>query len=290
MSTAVLIVNFKAYAELGGALDSVIPALRSDDEVVVVDHASDGERIRWIAETHPRATIIASDDNPGFAAGINRAAKASRAPFMLFLNPDARIEESALRVLEQWLCDHPECGAVGPRILNADGTLQPSARRFPGLSTVFGGRSTWLTRHFPHNWFSERNLVARDATTPQNVDWIAGACIMTRRDVFERLGGLDDAFFLYWEDADYCRRLRDAGLRCTYLPQVSARHAGGVSARYDLPRSIRSFHASAFHLFHKYSGPVGRLVSPLARAGLFLRGELRVWQAKRIRDRVSDSQ
>ena len=276
-----LIVNYKAYADLDRALVSLMPFLRKGDEVVVVDHESDRVEIRAIAARHPSVTLLPFDDNPGFAAGVNRAAERSHAPYLLLLNPDARLEGPVITVLETWLEGHPACGAVGPRILNDDRTVQPSARRFPGFSTVFGGRSTWLTKHFPRNWFSRRNLVARDATAAVDVDWLSGACLMTRREVFTKLGGLDESFFLYWEDADYGKRVSDVGLRSTYLPNVTVAHAGGISARYDLPRAIRSFHDSAFHLYRKHTGPLGRVASPVAWAGLHLRGELRVWQAKR---------
>ena len=281
MSTAVLIVNYKTYADLDRALVSLTPFLRKDDEVIVVDHESDRAQVVALAANHPSVTVLPFDDNPGFAAGVNRAAKRSRAPYLLLLNPDSRVEGPVVSVLEDWLRAHPTCAAVGPRIVNDDGSVQPSARRFPGFSTVFGGRSTWLTRHFPHNWFSRRNLIAREATAPVDVDWLSGACVMTRRDVFTRLGGLDESFFLYWEDADYGMRVHEAGLRSTYLPLVTVCHEGGISARYDLPRAIRSFHDSAFHLYRKHTGPLGRVAAPVAWAGLYLRGELRVWQAKR---------
>ena len=144
-----------------------------------------------------------------------------------------------------------------------------------------GGRSTWVTRRYPHNWWSRRNLLGLEARDTLDVDWVSGSCLMTRREVFERLRGLDEAFFLYWEDADYCRRVAAAGGRCTYLPAVSVQHRGGGSAKYALPRAIRAFHASAFHLYWKHASWRGRLAAPLVRAGLRLRGELRLRRAVR---------
>jgi GT2 family glycosyltransferase len=199
----------------------------------------------------------------------------------LFLNPDAVVSGPVIDVLERLLTDHADVGIVGPRITNTDGSVQASARRFPGPSTAIAGRSTWLTKHFPDNWLSRRNLPARDAHEAVDVDWVAGSCLMTRRDVFDRLGGLDEAFFLYWEDADFCTRARQAGWRCVYLPTVEVQHAGGRSARIDPAPAIRAFHASAFRLYWKHSGWLGRSFAPLAHAVLWARGEFLARRAAR---------
>jgi GT2 family glycosyltransferase len=281
VAVAVLLVNYRAYDALSRALESLGPHLNDDDEVVVIDYESEASRAADLTARHPRARILARADNLGFAAGVNLAAAATRAPLLMLLNPDAVLEGPVPRVLEQWMAAHERAGVAGPRVLNPDGSVQPSARRFPGLTTTLGGRSTWLTKRLPNNWFSRRNLIGRDATAPVDVDWVSGACLMTRRDLFSRLGGLDEGFFMYWEDADYCRRVAQAGFRCTYVPGVAARHVGGVSAQYDLSRAIRAFHRSAFHLFWKHASAPARALAPLVWAGLWIRGELRVAQEKR---------
>ncbi|HEY6357855.1 MAG TPA: glycosyltransferase family 2 protein [Vicinamibacterales bacterium] len=281
MSVAVLIVNFRGYDDLDRCLGSVAPEIRKSDEVIVVDNESDEARLEIVRARHPGIVTVPSAVNLGFAAGVNLAARHATAPFLLLLNPDTIVQGPLLSVLDEWLCAHPDVAVAGPRILNGDGSTQPSARRFPGFSTVFGGRSAWLTRKYPGNWWSRRNLLGLDIGGPLDVDWLAGSCLMTRRSVFERLGGLDEAFFLYWEDADYCWRVAATGGRRTYVPAAAVAHLGGRSARYDLPRAIRSFHASAFHLYSKRCRTLGKLSEPLVRAGLYLRGELRVGSALR---------
>jgi len=281
VSTAVLIVNYHAYRDLDLALASLEAHLSDGDEIVIVDYESDARALDYVLGRHPQARALRRSDNLGFSAGINLAARSTTAPYCLWLNPDALLEGPVVRVLEDWLNTHPRAGVAGPRVLNTDGTVQPSARHFPGPTTVFGGRSTWLTQHFPNNWMSRRNLIGRDASAPVDVDWLAGACLMTRREVFDRAGGLDESFFMYWEDADYCHRVAGLGFTSTYVPTVAVRHSGGASSSIDLPRAIRAFHASAFHLYWKHYGPIGRLAAPLVWAGLRLRGELRVWQAER---------
>jgi GT2 family glycosyltransferase len=280
VATAVLIVNYRTYEALTRCLLSLAPHLAQDDEVIVVDYESDERRLALAVAGRVPVVTLARTDNLGFAAGINLAAARSRAPFLMLLNPDAIVEGPVVRMLESWLTSHPDAGVAGPRVLNADGTTQPSARRFPGVTTLLGGRTTWLTRRFPKNWLSKRNLLAQDATAPVDVDWLSGACLMTRRDVFDSVGGFDEGFFLYWEDADYCRRVAEAGFRNVYVPAAPVRHVGGASAEHNRAIAIRAFHASAFRLYWKHASIASRLMAPAARAGLWLRGE---WLARRRR-------
>jgi GT2 family glycosyltransferase len=280
VSCAVIIVGFRAYEALEHCLSSLPPFLQPDDEVIVVDHESDEPALNRALARCPGALGIPRADNPGFAAGVNLAARHSRASFLLCLNPDAELLGPVPRVLEEWLRTHPDVGAAGPRVLDTDGAVQSSARRFPGVSTVLGGRSTWLSRRFPQNWITAHNVLGRDATQPVDVDWVAGSCLMTPRAVFDRLHGFDEGFFLYWEDADYCRRAAAAGFRSVYLPAVAVRHAAAASSVFVQDRAIRAFHDSAYRLYRKHSGPFGRALSPLVRGGLsgrawFLRRQAR---------------
>lgn len=278
---AILIVNYRVYDDLARVLDTLARTRRPDDDVVVFDQASDTVRLAPIRAAHPWAIYLPHAENVGFAAGVNRAAAATRAPYLLLLNPDTDVEGPLVDRLAEWLDANPSTGIVGPRVVNDDGSVQASARRFPGLSTGIAGRSTWLTRTFPNNWLTRRNLVARAATDPVIVDWLAGSCLMTRRDLFERLGGLDEAFFMYWEDADYARRAAALGFRSVYLPSVSVRHYGGRSAAQDPAPAIRAFHRSAYRMYWKHAGAAGRLAAPIVKALLWARGEARARLARR---------
>jgi GT2 family glycosyltransferase len=277
MAVSVLIANDHVYDELDRALGSLAPQLEPDDRVVVVDQESDPARLGPLAARYARVRFLPRADNLGFARAINLAAGGADTRYLLWLNPDCILLGPVLRDQEQYLDAHPHVGVAGPCVLNADGTRQASARRFPTASTALGGRSTWLTHHFPHNPFSARDLPGRTARDPLRVDWVAGSCLLTRRSTFEALGGLDERFFLYWEDADYCRRVTAAGQRVMYVPASAVQHVGGASAARDRARAIRAFHASAAYLFRKHAGPVGRLLSPAVTAALWLRGE---WRAR----------
>jgi GT2 family glycosyltransferase len=285
MSTAVLIVNYRSYEALSRCIVSLLPHLDPQDEVIVVDHESDPDALSRATRQCARAVALPQRDNRGFAAGINLAAARARAPFLLLLNPDTIVDEPVARVLAGWMTAHPDVGVAGAKVLNVDGTVQRSARRFPGPTTLLGGRSTWLTRTYPGNWFSRRNLIEADA--PVDVDWVSGACLMTRRDVFESLGGFDESFFMYWEDADYCRRVSRAGYRCVYAPIASVRHVGGVSAASDRAKMVRAFHDSAFYLYRKHGGPGGRLAAPVVRLILSARAARRL-RALRSRHAAND--
>lgn len=283
MATAILVVNYRSYEALTSCLASLDPHLGADDEVCVVDYETNRDAFTAAMRACPRAIPLARADNRGFAAGVNLAAAATRAPFLLLLNPDTIVEQPIVRTLEGWMAANPDVAISGPKVLNVDDTVQRSARRFPDATTMVGGRSSWLSTRFPDNWLSRRNLI--DSSTPVDVDWVSGACLMTRRDAFEVVGGFDEQFFLYWEDADYCRRVVNAGGRCVYLPIVSVRHVGGLSAEQDPVRAIRAFHDSAYRLHVKHAGVFGRMVAPIVRGALEVRKAARIRRAQRAQGR-----
>jgi hypothetical protein len=144
-------------------------------------------------------------------------------------------------------------------------------RQRADLTTGLGGRMSWLTRVAPDNWLSRRNLEWSRATEAIDVDWVSGACMMIRRLAFDAVGGMDDRFFLYWEDADLCRRLKTAGFRTMYVPFVSAVHEGSRASRHAAARSLVAFHRSAFRYYWKHGGVVARVFAPLVQATLVAR-------------------
>jgi GT2 family glycosyltransferase len=267
---AVVIVNYQSYADLRRCLGALAG---QTDTYAVVDHDTTPDSADAIAREFPWVSLLRVAGNEGFAAGVNRGARATASDHLLLLNPDSLPEPGLCASLAGWLDRHPDAGAVGPRITNADGTLQASARRFPDLTTAIAGRSSWLTRVLPRNPLSRRNLTALDAQSgePVDVDWVSGACMMVRRAAFDQVGGMDEGFFLYWEDADFCRRLQHAGWRTVYWPAVSVRHTGAASSRHAIDASLVAFHESAYRLFRKHArGPL-RWLAPLVRGGLRVR-------------------
>jgi GT2 family glycosyltransferase len=265
---SILIVGYRAYDELDRCLAS-IEAYEPDAQVIVVDHDADPGQSGTLTAAHPRVIYVARRENPGFAAGINRAARQATSPLLLVLNPDVELSAPVVAPLAACLERHPDVAIVGGLVREADRSVQASARRFPDLSTALGGRTSWLTRVAPDNPLTRRNLAATDATAgPATVDWVTGAFMMTRRGVFEQLGGFDEGFFMYWEDADLCRRAQEAGWQTMYEPAVEVIHHTGRASRYAPVRSLIAFHRSVFRYYWKHGSWAARILSPLVVVGL----------------------
>jgi GT2 family glycosyltransferase len=269
---SVLIVNFRAYDELTSCLNALERYLGDDLEVIVVDHASESTAASRLLKRFPWTRLIEMDANPGFAAGVNRAFHASTGRYLLLLNPDCVVHGDVFRQLALWIDEHPRVGAAGGLVKESDGSIQASARRFPGVTTAFAGRSSWLTRTWPGNRWTRRNLLARGAAPgPIDVDWVSGACMMIRRDAFESVHGFDEHFFLYWEDADFCFRLKRAGWSVAYNPCAGVTHLTGRSSATAERQSLVAFHRSAYRYFRKNSGWLAQAAAPLVFVGLYAR-------------------
>lgn len=273
---SILIVNYRAYAELASCLESLDRFPARDLDVIVVDHASDPTTTAHLLQRFPSVRLIDVSSNPGFASGVNRAARAARGKYLLLLNPDCIVDQDVAHILAAWLDEHPRVGIVGPLVREQDGSVQASARRFPNVTTGFAGRTSWLSRVWPTNPWTRRNLVTRDVLHgPIEVDWVSGACMMARRNAFESVGGMDEQFFLYWEDADLCFRLKRAGWPTVYNPMVAVTHLTGSSSSLARREALIAFHHSAYRYFRKHGGPVARAAAPAVflalQARLFLK-------------------
>lgn len=211
------------------ALRECVEPLVADPElqVVIVDNASTDEGAAAVADLP--VTVIALERNLGFGGGCNVGWRSGEAPFVLFLNPDARIDPQDVRRLVDVLAAST-AGIAAPRILNEDGSVQHSQHRFPTLL------SSWLQAVFLHRLFNQSAWAHEDVVAPESYerpgspDWVGGACIALQRETLMRLDGFDDLFFMYCEDMDLCRRVRDFGLDVLFVPEATAWHAGGGSA------------------------------------------------------------
>ena len=281
---SILIVNYRTYAELASCLESLQRFQTGDLEVIVVDHASDPTATAPLLQRFPSIRLIDVSRNPGFAAGVNRAARDARGKYLLLLNPDCIVDEDVAHTLAAWLDEHPRVGIVGPLVREPDASVQASARRFPGMTTGFAGRTSWLSRVWPKNRWTRRNLLTREGLhDPVEVDWVSGACMMVRKNAFESAGGMDEQFFLYWEDADLCFRLKCAGWSTVYNPVVGITHLTGSSSSLARKQALIAFHRSAYRYFRKHGGRVANAAAPLVflvlQARLFLKlTSLQLWQ------------
>lgn len=238
-------------------------------QVVVVDNNSTDGTPETIAELPTQ--VIRRTDNAGFATACNEGMAAGSAPFVLFLNPDAQISESALQTLLATLEGDERIGAVAPRIEYPDGGLAYSLRRFPSLGATYA-QALFIHRVFPHaSWTTE--IVKDEAayTSAQSPDWVSGACILVRRSAIEQIGGWDERFFLYCEDTDLCQRLRAAGYDIRFEPSSVALHLEGASS--DRALTLRLLAESRLRYAAKH-GP--RLRTLAERLGLIL------WSASHV--------
>jgi GT2 family glycosyltransferase len=187
---------------------------------------------------------------------------------LVILNPDVELRAPIVQTLAACLASHPNAAIVGGLVREADGRVQASARRFPNLSTAFGGRTSWLTRVAPGNPLTRRNLAPTNLEAGcTEVDWVTGAFMMVRADVFRGLGGFDERFFMYWEDSDLCLRALRAGWTTICEPGAEVLHLTGRSSRHAPLRSLVAFHVSAFRRYWKHGSLLARVLAPLAAAG-----------------------
>jgi GT2 family glycosyltransferase len=244
-----IVVNFNSAGHLERCLTALTASLEGlPSEAVVVDNASTDGSPAGADAFGPRVTLHRQPTNRGFAAAANTGLALTTREYALILNPDVMLSRDTVRTLMAELDAHPECGLAGPRLFDPDGRVQGSARGDPNMLTGLFGRATLLTRLFPRLRIVRRNVVSdfgRDGDRAE-VDWVSGACMLGRRTALEAVGGFDERFFLYWEDADLCRRLRNRGFTIRYVPHATATHTTGVSSRRAGPLTIRAFHASAF--------------------------------------------
>lgn len=251
---SVVIVSWNTRDLLEGCLQSV---LQSDPraEVIVVDNASDDGSPQMVAERFPGVRLIQPGQNTGFSKGNNLGMQAAGGRLILLLNSDTLVQGDALPTLTAYLDDHPAVGLVGPQLLNPDGTVQSSRRRFPTLLTaVF--ESTWMQGIAPRRVLSRYYVEDRPHDEAQPVDWLTGAALLVRREVVEALGGFDEGFFMYSEELDWQRRIRDAGWEIAYVPAARIVHYGGKSSEQVVPQRHIAFQTSKVRYFRKHHGPL----------------------------------
>lgn len=248
----IIIVNYDSGEHLERCLES-LRRHAAGAPVIVIDNAS-RDNSESVAAGVPNVTLVRNVTNVGFGTGVNQAARmAGSSSSLLLLNPDGLITAGALERLQQELAAHPECAIAAPMVVNEDGTAQGNVRGDPTMLTGLFGRTTLLTRLFPSFRLATRNVAHADKTggglaeIGGEADWVSGACMLVRREPFDAVGGFDEQYFLYWEDADLCRRLRTRGHTIRYVPSARVTHTvGGSSGGAAKPATIREFHRSAY--------------------------------------------
>ncbi len=273
LDVSVVIVNYKVRDLLRDCLSSLQPDLeRLRGEVWVVDNASGDGSVEMVRSEFPWVRLIASSWNRGYGAANNLAIQRARGRYVLVLNPDTRLPPGAIVDTVAEMDAHPDIGALGPKLILADGTLDRACRRsFPSPEIAFY-RLFGLMKLFPnHPRFARYNLLNVDADTPLDVDSVVGAFMLVRREVVETVGMFDEAFRLYGEDLDWAFRMKEAGWRIRYHPSVVVLHYKGQSSRQRPVSSIRSFY-EAMRIFYdkhyarQHSAPFNAMIRASIKA------------------------
>jgi GT2 family glycosyltransferase len=285
-----VVVNYNARDYLVRMLSSAISSAGDVPlEIVVVDNGSTDGSAEAAALYFPDARVVISQENKGFAWGNNRGASLAGGKLLLFANNDVVFVDRCIQEMASFLSRHPEVAAVGPKVINPDGTLQFSGKRVPDVATgvmVATGLHRWL------GWrrlWEAYYLLPDDYDDVQEVDHLTGCCLMVRREVWERVGGFDEDYFMYFEDIDWCLRARRSGERLVYLPSASLVHYKSVSSNKRTLATIRDYHRSARRFYDRHYAPITpSLVNWMVRLGIYTRLGLHLVLALlRLQSRVS---
>ena len=222
-------------------------------EAIVVDNGSTDGSSEMVEKEFPEARLVRNTENLGFTRANNQGIEIAGGRYLVLLNNDTKSQPESFTKAVRYLDENADVGAAGLKLLNADMTRQLSCRRFPTFQQALFNRYSLLTRLFPNNSYSANYLMTDiDDDKIHDVDWVSGACLIFRRDVLDAIGGLDERFFMYSEDVDYCLRVWQAGFRVIYLPISNVIHyIGQTSAKYPF-MPILTRHRSMYKFYKKH--------------------------------------
>jgi GT2 family glycosyltransferase len=262
---SIIVVNFNAERLLKECLESLYRETQDTPfDVWVVDNNSRDESVRMVREDFPQVNLIENDDNLGFSKANNQAIAKSASDYILLLNPDTVVRDRAIDKMVAFMDAHPDVGISGCRVLNKDGSLQPACRRSVPTPKVAFYHLSGLSKLFPNSMIMAKyNLTYLDPDQSHEVDAVSGAFLLIRRAVVDQIGLLDEVFFIYGEDVDWCVRAKQAGWKVMYHPEAEILHyKGGCSANsrrtaYEFYRAMYLFHRKHFAKDHS---PVANLL------------------------------
>lgn len=253
MQISIIIVNWNTRDLLAQCLESVARAVQSCGpnfaETIVIDNGSTDGSVAMIETDFPWVRCLQNQENIGFARANNQAIALSNSQYVLLLNSDALIPSNTLNRLYSFMEAQPDVAVVGPTLLNIDGSFQASYGQFPTISTYFwqllGLASFFYGTHFP-------SASPEDSQTTQDVDWVGGACLLCRRSALATVGLLDEQFFMYAEEMEWCYRFKQHGWRVCFLPQATITHVGGGSSEIVRPKVLARQWQSNLYFLRKH--------------------------------------
>ncbi len=261
----IIIVSYNCREDLRRCLRSLPPAsVHRPTRTVVVDNASTDGTPAMITGEFPDVHLTVNAVNRGFGAANNQALRDAVTPYVLLLNPDTIVGPGAFDTMLDWMDSHPEVSACGPLLRNPDQTLQRTGVRFPSIWNILV-EALFLDRMFPTSrLFGRHRELYLDPKVPRQVDYVQGSCLLVRTSVLPRVGLLDEDFFMYFEETDWCFRIKEAGGMVWVCPNAEVVHiGGGTEGHYDEARLVH-YHRGLLRFFAKhYPGWQGLLVRPV---------------------------
>ena len=225
MKLSIIILNYKSAGLTRQCVKGIYQAKSAlDFEVIVVDNASGDGLQPWLTEHYPHVKQISLPNNKGYAAGNNAGIRQAGGEYILILNPDITVLPGKLEALLKFMDDHPQCGLAGPRLVNPDGSLQYSTYKFPSFWLPLFRRTFLGNIPALNPWLKDYQMMAWDHKEARAVDWLLGACLIVRRQAVEEVGLMDEQFFLYVEDTDWCRRFWASKWEVWYVASVELVH------------------------------------------------------------------
>jgi GT2 family glycosyltransferase len=258
---SIIIVTWNSRTDIERCLHSLAASgTRTSMEILVVDNASTDGTAAFVQSAFPGVAVLVSETNDGFAAGNNRALHLAQGRYLLLLNPDTVVYPGSLDVLVKFMDAHPAVWACGPPLFNADASPQRTGVRFPGIWNLLV-ESLFLDRLFPGTrLFGGHRQLYSDPDIPRSVDYLQGSCLLVHRRAMEQVGRLDEGFFMYFEETDWCRRMKKAGGGVWYVPGPGVFHfGGGATGHYDEPRLL-FYHRGLLRFFKKHHPPAAGVV------------------------------
>jgi GT2 family glycosyltransferase len=251
MKVSIVIVNWNARDYLRECLVTIFNENFLDEyEVLLVDNASTDDSLEVIKREYPLIKIVANNENIGFSRANNQAIRECQGEYILLLNPDTEIRPFAIKKLLEAIKTHSNNGIVGPRLLNRDGSLQVSCYPFPTLAREFW-RLLHLDKIHPLGSYDQDGW---NLTQPREVDSLQGACLLIRREVFDQVGLLDEDYFMYTEEIDFCYRAKKAGWKIVWVPTAEVIHFGGQSTSQAAASMFLQLYHSKLLFFRKHYG------------------------------------
>ena len=252
MTLSIVIVNYNTERLLRSCLESVYAGANGTPlDIWVVDNNSRDNSVAMLKSLFPMVRVIQNSSNVGFSRANNVVISQSRSDFILLLNPDTLIIDDAIERVVKFMKEHPEVGIAGCKVLNRDGTLQLACRRSIPTPEVAFYRVTGLSKLFPRSRvMAKYNMTYESPDQMHEVDAVSGAFLMIRRKVVEEIGPLDERFFMYGEELDWCLRTKRAGWSVMYYPEAQIVHYKGESTKYNSRKAAIEFHR-AMYLFHR---------------------------------------